>query len=51
MKIGTHSSAIVLRKWRVLSNYMGMACPVQSHCPINAQMGPVNNQSVSRIFL
>ena len=39
------------RKWRVLSNYTGMTRTVQLYCPINAQIGPVDNQSDSRILL
>ena len=28
-----------------------MMCTVQLHCPINAQIGPIDNQSDSRILL
>ena len=55
MKIGTHSSATALlqrgQAGRVLSNYTGMTRTVQLHCPINAQIGLVDNQSDSRILL
>ena len=47
MQLPYHS----VHKWRVLSSYTGMTLTVQLHCPINAQIGPVDNQSDSRILL
>ena len=45
MTIGTQSSATALIQ------RVQMTCTVQLHCPINAQIRPVDNQSHSRILL
>ena len=34
----------------ILSNYTGMTRTVQLHCPISAQIGPLDNQSDLRIL-
>ena len=45
MKIGTHSHATApLKRAQMMRT-------VQLHCPINAQIGPVNNQSDTRMLL
>ena len=55
MKIGIHASATALLQhvemMHTVQYYTGMTHTVQLHCPINAQIGPLDGQTDSRILL